>query len=393
MLPFLVSVPKDRRVVAAMVLAAVLAVLLVVVAIAQGIGNPSVPSGAVALVEDAPDGEITTEEFDRGLEQAARAQQVAKVPEPSDPQYAALRDAAMSDLIQQRWLAGEASERGITASDSEITNRLEELIEQEFGGQKGFEQYLKQAAFTAEEARGRVELVVLGEQLQTAVIPEGASVSDSEVEDFYDANQAQFEQPEALDVRRIVSKDEAQLEQAKALLEQDDSPASWKKVAARFSDEAATKDIGGLIEGVTIGQSEPVLEEQLFSAAQGELVGPFKGQTDYYLVQVIKITPAQTTPIAEVSEQIEQQLVEGKETETVQGFQQDFVEKWKSRTFCADGYVVSACENFTAPVQPIPGAAPVTPRPVVQPGGWSRVPRTADPGAAAAAVRVPGSEP
>ena len=46
MLPFLVSVPKDRRVVAAMVLAAVLVVLLVVVAIAQGIGNPSVPSGA-----------------------------------------------------------------------------------------------------------------------------------------------------------------------------------------------------------------------------------------------------------------------------------------------------------------------------------------------------------
>ena len=85
MLPFLVSVPKDRRVVAAMVLAAVLVVLLVVVAIAQGIGNPSVPSGAVALVEDAPDGEITTEEFDRALKQAARAQQVAKVPEPVQP--------------------------------------------------------------------------------------------------------------------------------------------------------------------------------------------------------------------------------------------------------------------------------------------------------------------
>ena len=107
----------------------------------------------------------------------------------------------------------------------------------------------------------------------------------------------------------------------------------------------------------------------------------------------MKVTPAQTTPIAEVSEQIEQQLVQGKEQETVQRFQQDFVEKWTSRTFCADGYVVSSCENFTAPFQPIPGAAPVTPRPVVSPGSGNRVPRTADPGAAAAAVRVPGSEP
>ena len=54
------SVPKDRRIVVAVVLAALLVVLFVGVAIAQGIGNPSVPSGDVAVVEDAPDGEITT---------------------------------------------------------------------------------------------------------------------------------------------------------------------------------------------------------------------------------------------------------------------------------------------------------------------------------------------
>ena len=106
---------------------------------------------------------------------------------------------------------------------------------------------------------------------------------------------------------------------------------------------------------MTIGQSEPVLEEQIFAAAQGELVGPFKGQTDYYLIQVVKITPAQTTPIAEVSEQIQQQLAQGKQQETASDFQQDFVEKWTSRTFCADGYVINRCENFTAPRPDDPG--------------------------------------
>ena len=54
-------------------------------------------------------------------------------------------------------------------------------------------------------------------------------------------------------MRQIVNKDQAKVEQAKALLEQDDSPASWKKVAARFSTEEATKDSGGLVEGVTAG--------------------------------------------------------------------------------------------------------------------------------------------
>ena len=43
----------------AVVLAVLLVGLFVGVAIAQGIGNPSVPSGDVAVVEEAPDSEIT----------------------------------------------------------------------------------------------------------------------------------------------------------------------------------------------------------------------------------------------------------------------------------------------------------------------------------------------
>jgi len=45
---------RDKRIVVAAVLAAFLVVFFVVVAIAQGIGNPSVPSGDVAVVQDAP---------------------------------------------------------------------------------------------------------------------------------------------------------------------------------------------------------------------------------------------------------------------------------------------------------------------------------------------------
>ena len=103
---------------------------------------------------------------------------------------------------------------------------------------------------------------------------------------------AQFEQPETRDVRQILNKDQAKVERAKALLERDDSPASWKKVAARFSTEKATKDSGGLREDVTAGQSEPALDEQVFSAAEGQLVGPFEGQSGSYLIQVGTITPA-----------------------------------------------------------------------------------------------------
>ena len=57
------------------------------------------PSGDVALVQDAPNGNITTDQFNAALKQTALGQGITKVPKPTDPQYATLRDAAMSNLI------------------------------------------------------------------------------------------------------------------------------------------------------------------------------------------------------------------------------------------------------------------------------------------------------
>jgi hypothetical protein len=96
--------PRDRRVVIAALFAVLFIALFGIVALAQGgIGDPSVPSGDVALVEDAPDGNVTQEEFDAALQQAALRQGVPKPPAPDSPQYGALRDAAMSDLLLASW--------------------------------------------------------------------------------------------------------------------------------------------------------------------------------------------------------------------------------------------------------------------------------------------------
>ncbi len=121
--------------------------LFVVVGVADGIGHPSVPSGDVAVVEDAPDGTITQEDFDAALAQAAARQGLPKAPEPSDPQYATLRDSAMSAVLQARWFRGEAEERGITVSDTEITQRLQQFQKQ-VGNRAQFEKYIKKLGFT-----------------------------------------------------------------------------------------------------------------------------------------------------------------------------------------------------------------------------------------------------
>ena len=372
-------------------LAAFLVVFFVVVAIAQGIGNPSVPSGDIALVQDAPDGHISTADFETALQQAAAAGQT-KVPPPSSPQYPALRDSAVGNLLLAAWVRGEAEERGITLSDSEVSNQLKQITKQ-YGGPKGLQQVLKQAHLTPQQARGQIELKMLSDQIQKQVLPENPSVSESDIEDFYNANQVQFSVAESRDVRQILNKDEAKVEQAKALLEKDDSPANWKKVAAKYSTDTATKDSGGLRSGVAKGQSDPALEAQIFSAPEGQLVGPFKAQAGFYVIEVEKITPASTTPLSKASAQIKQQLAQGRQQEIGQNFQQDFLDKWQARTFCADGYVIDRCENFTPTPQSTPGAPPVTSTPAVSPGHATVFPGQQVPALPQGPIQPPSAAP
>ena len=70
------------------------------------------------------------------------------MPPPDDQQYDLLVDAAVSDLILSRWVLGEAEERGIEVTDREIDEELETVINQQFGSQKAFEDFLDQSGFT-----------------------------------------------------------------------------------------------------------------------------------------------------------------------------------------------------------------------------------------------------
>jgi parvulin-like peptidyl-prolyl isomerase len=319
------------------------AVLFIWVGVANGVGNPSVPSGDVAVVQGVTDGTVTAADFAAALKQTSLAQGLKKPPPPSSPQYATLRDATMSQLLTSRWVQGEAQDRGITPTNTDIDN----YIQQRFGGHAQFLKAAKQAGFTPSQGRQQISLIVVSQQIQQQVLPSTPTVSTDEVKQFYLANQSQFQQPEVRDVRQIVNKNLAQVTQAKALLTKDDSPQSWKKVAAKFSTDKATKNNGGLRQGVAQGQTEPTVEKQIFSAPTGQLVGPIKGQAGYYLVEVESVTPAKTTPLAGVSSQIQQQLSQGKQQDIAQAFQQHFIDKWTSRTFCASGYVMDRCENFT----------------------------------------------
>ena len=338
---------------AAVALVALLVGVIVLVAATSGLGKPGLPNDdAVAFVEDAPDGEITQEEFDLAIEQAAARQQGGgAVPEPGTPQYDALLETAMADLLLSRWVAGEAEEMGIEVSEREIDEELETIIRDQFGGQKEFDRFLQDSKFSAEDARERVRLQLLSQRIQENVLgTEPPAVPEDEVQDFYDENIEQFQTPETRDVRTLLNPDEAKAQEAFDRLSRDDSPASWKQVTEELSTDEATSGLGGLRQGVAEGQNEAQLEEAIFGAVEGDLVGPIETDAGFYVLQVDAINEASTQELDdETRQQIEQTLGSERQQEIATDYQADFLEKWRSRTVCADDFAIDRCGNAPAP--------------------------------------------
>ena len=89
------------------------------------------------------------------------------------------------------------------------------------------------------------------------------------------------------------------------------------------------------------GQSEPALDEQIFSAAEGELAGPFEGDSGFYVIRVEGIDEGTTTPLDEAREQIRQTLIAGRQQQVATEFQEGFRDKWVSRTVCDEDLILA----------------------------------------------------
>jgi len=389
----------------AIALGAFLVILIAVFVITQGFGDDNPSDDAVAVVDGE---EISQEQFDEALLQAAKRQGLQQAPTEDNPQYTVIRDEALGDLFDIAWIQGEAADRGIEATDTEIQDQLQQVKNQSFKTEEEYQNFLRRSGFTEEDVNLRIGLQVLSTKIQEEVAADAEKASDDDAEKYYEANKANYGQPAQRDVRVIVNQDQAKVDQALAQLQADDSDENWKKVAAELSADPTSRNQGGLRRSVTEGTLPEEVDSQVFEAEEGELVGPIATPTGSYVFQVESATEASTQPFDQVSEQIKQQLDGQRQQEFFADFLTDYREHWINLTVCADDFLNERCDNFDGaviecteeqaaqtgcppPVLSISPALPGTILPFTPPSGQPQRPHPA--GEDAAAPTVPGGIP
>jgi foldase protein PrsA len=270
--------------------------------------------------------------------EAALKQTCAGIPKQS-------KDQALQALIVAKVADGEAEENKVSASDAEIKKGTEQLLTQL--GAKGQEaKLLKLTGVTNEQLKDQAKSTVLLTKVQEKIRKDASKVTDADVQAAYDKNKAQYAQPESRELHVVLTKTEAQADKAKKAIDGGDSFAS---VAKKYSIDQVTKSQGGKLT-VAKGQQEAQLEKAAFGAKKGEVVGPVKSESGYYVLQVDKVVAAKQIPFAQVKTALKQQLQTSKPAEALQKWGEGVQKKWKAKTECREGYNTNEfCKNAPKP--------------------------------------------
>jgi hypothetical protein len=307
--------------------------------------DPKLAADVVAMVEETPReiGMITEVELERGIEEHARTVGV-KVPSQGTQAYTKLAKRTLSILLEEVWTLAEAEELGLSIPGDEISaaaTRLKRLA----SGNGSSREPLSRSDLASLENRLRWQrLRAQIERVQRKSIPDP---SDDEVEEFFaEEKEKRFSEPARADIRIIFTRDRADSRKAATLLQRDNSPASWTKVAAQYSEDRATGTRGGLREDLVEGEAVEPLNTRIFSARTGRVEGPVATDVGYAVFEVNDRELATTQGLTDfVRVRIEALLKRDAEKDAADEFLKSFHAKWTDRTLCAPEYANARCAD------------------------------------------------
>ncbi len=321
-------------------------------------------TGAKPVVPDPPDYTACIAHLEATAAKPAKGQSKptkAQLKSECEQQYKSLQQEVLGFLISSSWVLGEAESQGVKVSDKEVKKEFEKIKNEQFPKAEEFKKFLATSGQTVSDLLLRVKLNMLSSKIQQKISKEKHTPSKAEIEKYYHEHASQFGTPEKRDVRIVLTKTEAQANEAKKEIE---SGKSFASVAKSKSIDPTSKNNGGELKGVVKGQEEKALDEAIFSAKKGVLGGPVKTPFGYYIYEVTGTTPGSSKTLAQSEASIKQQMTATGQQTALSKFVKEFRKKWEAKTECASGYEVQDCKGYkkpkTTPTEGTTGASGTT---------------------------------
>jgi peptidyl-prolyl cis-trans isomerase C len=231
-------------------------------------------------------------------------------PQPGGPQKDAQLQA-LNSLIDQLVLANAAAQKGLTVPDS-LVDPMITRWEGQFTNPQDRDKRLADMGMTLPQLREKIRLDQLVQQFVRETVQDTLKVSDAELQSYYDANAAQFEQGESVHARHIlVSCDpaatpevkEAAKRKAEALGRRVRGGEDFAAVASAESD-CPSKAQGGDLGFFTRDRMVKPFADAAFALSPGQVSDVVETQFGYHVIKLEERKPGGKMPLDQIAEQL-----------------------------------------------------------------------------------------
>jgi len=192
-------------------------------------------------------------------------------------------------------------------------------------------------------------------------------VPAADIERTYNNNIEQYSTPEQVRASHILlkteGKDDAAVKaKAEEVLKQARAGADFAELAKKYSEDEASQKNGGDLDYFGRGRMVPEFDQAAFSLEPGKISDLVKTQYGYHIIKVVDKKPATTRPLAEVRQQIQDQLAyeraQAQAADLAQALEKDIKSPSDLDRVAKDKGLAAQESGFFARDEPILGLGP-----------------------------------
>jgi len=321
--------------------AAVLAGVLVAAAGCGGGGGSgsatTLPPSAVAVVGDKT---ITAAELNTLLAGVKRRDEArgATFPKETTAAYRTLRRKALQTLVQEARFEQKAADLGVKpVTKQDVDVELAKVKQQLFGAKRTQYKYTHELAkegVTEADLRADLYDKVLEDRLYAKVIS-GITITQKQIQDFYDKNKTQYGHPATREIRHILV-DSKTL--ADSIEEQLKNGASFAALVRKYSKDIGSVSSGGKVT-VSEGHTLKQFDEVAFKLKLNEVSKPVATSYGWHIIEAIgPVVQATFTPLAQKEKEIRAQILKLERQSRWSTFLADTRKEFASKTTYRPGY-------------------------------------------------------
>jgi len=277
--------------------------------------------------------------------------------EELDEQVKWLRENMLLEIIDRKIMLDRA--RAMFLDIDKVKQVYYEgfMESQDINSESEFETILEQEGMTVDEFKERLLELYAPEEVMRVEVSSRISVSDREIEDYYNQNVDNFVEEEAVAIREIVlladteEQKNARRAEADAIVERARAGEDFATLARELS-ESGTKDEGGLLGELKRGDLSTELEEVAFGIEVGDVAAPIETPYGFHILLVESKTGGEAKALDEIRDNLRVWLEDQKYREELQRFrlkmreEAEWCVKAKYQERMTPGIQAETCESL-----------------------------------------------